>query len=195
MKRRSLVVAASLVTVFALSGCGNEPTLPSVSGNEGALRFSYSGARRGTYVAAGDVHEGTGVWAYAELDGGRTVIRTLGRKGDNGTIELFLVFETPAAPGTIPIDFGACVQGAFCAGGAVQFAPQQIGGTSTGNIADTYGFRSGAIRITSMEGGRIRGTFSGRLTGTSEPLSVSDGQFDLPVVANTRAASSSGGAG
>lgn len=183
MTRRSILRLALLTAVVG-GGCDGGPTLPSVSGNEGALKFRYSGARSGTYVAAGNPSGGGTSAAYAQPTAdGTTVVRTSARNPDGSAVTVFLYFPTPAAPTTIAVDWSECPRDGFCAGGQVFFSPAT---PSAITPSEQFGYSEGTIRITAAGAGRIRGTFGGRAhaaTG-SGAVNIRDGEFDLPLLAN-----------
>lgn len=179
MTRRKHVLTALTAAALAVAGCDGRPTFPTVSGEDGAVRFSYSGAHDGTFKAVSNT--GQNIWAYAEAGNGYVVLRSQMRKDDGSEVTLFVAFFAPAAPQTITIDLDRCLQGAACPGGSIRFTPPH----PIGSIPQTYevfNYRRGTIRVTEIGNGRIRGTVSGELASESSALSVRDGEFDLALL-------------
>ena len=185
--RRKHILTALAAAALALAGCDGSPTLPSVSGEDGAMRFSYSGAHGGTFNAVSNT--GPNIWAYAEAGNGYVTLRSQMRKADGSEVTLFVafadpnggVFVAPAAPQTITIDVDNCPQDVACAGGTIRFTPPHPIGAIP-QMFETFNYRRGTIHITARGNGRIRGTLSGDLVSESSTLSVRDGEFDLALL-------------
>lgn len=182
MKRHTRVLVAWLLAAAALGGCDGAPNLPEVSGSDGAARFSFSGARSGSFVAAGDYRDSAGQWAYGTQSAlGWTQILAVVRKPDGSDVLLLLGFRGALAPGTIPLYHDACPQDGPCAAGSVQFTTGLVPGMD--NSREVFGFARGTLRITRVADGRVLGTFSGEAISDTGTITVKDGRFDVPLVA------------
>ena len=189
MKLDVRILNASLFALM-LAACDGGPSLPRVSGIDGAVRFTYSGARNGTYSAAGAADGFSPSYAYADRSSdGWTAVYTTWARQDGSRISLTIAFPTPSGPTTVGFDWRKCLQDGPCPGGTVFFVPPQApfaAGDRARDVAqDVFSYARGTIRITSVTAGRIRGTFSGSGNSqavTTDELSLSDGAFDVPIV-------------
>jgi hypothetical protein len=85
----------------------------------------------------------------------------------------YLKIIAPTLTGAGSTELGAC---GGCAIGSFSYGigvadPPAIGGN----------FTDGTLTITAAADGRIRGSFSGRIDGTTPALIVSDGYFNIPL--------------
>ena len=182
MKPRIAAVTLALLATSLASGCEGAPGLPRASRPDGTVRFTYSGARTGTYSVAGaaDGVSTSYAYAYPAPDPGWTIVSTTWAAQDGSSISLAFGFPTPSGAKTVDFDWRTCLQDMPCPGGVVFFFPPQTA------LHAAYGYARGTIRITSVSGGRMRGTFSGEGTRESgsgtEALTLADGVFDVPVL-------------
>ncbi|HEU4558470.1 MAG TPA: hypothetical protein VFS20_11495 [Longimicrobium sp.] len=185
MKSRKLVLALALLGALGAGGCDGGPNLPPVDGSEGAARFTYSGARSGSFTAAGVPDPTSTSYAYARpSSSGWMDVTTTWVRSNGSRIRLSFAFPTPTRPTTVEFDWSECPADGFCPGGIVIFTPPPPSITDESG-EDVFSFARGTIRITSVEGGRIRGIFSGRgnrQTAGGGTLMLSDGAFDVPIV-------------
>jgi hypothetical protein len=177
-----LIRCLPLLATLALAGCDGA-TLPPVAPSEGALRFDFAGDLAGSFEAVGAAEETpstTHAWAYADLDATHWVNVTAYRPHADGNGGDRISFAFPLVDGARLFDWADCPADAACPGGAVFF---QWGAHPMPESEGVYGYSSGLIRITSVSGTRIRGSFAGKAHAMSDggPLTLSDGSFDLPL--------------
>lgn len=182
-----LTVTGSLVLLIA---CGDDgPT--TVTGLNGALSFTYSGAVSGTFNATGQMPtsptaQETSAWAAGEVittgtDAGTYAVAASPRTG--GTYDLVVVVANRTNAGTATIDFDNCTDD-VCSG--VSFIIGQETGTGSG-FDQLCGLASGTVVITEVTSSRIIGTFSGAGScfsegGTETAFTVTNGSFNVPIV-------------
>jgi hypothetical protein len=180
-KLLSAVLLASLAT-----GCGDRsPAFPAVTGNEGVVRFDYTGAQSGTFLAKGDAvaagFANQAEWAFAQQSPPWTAIRASqvmeGGRQSYFDLSISLVAQ-PGPPYTITVTNTACVP-AGCPGGiaVLEFT------TGTIDTGHRYTLVQGVVNVTSVGGGRIQGTFTGtgQGQGGEGPIQIVNGRFDLPL--------------
>ena len=181
---RTLTLAAALA---ALAAC-SDSTGPS--GNEGQLQFGYSGARNGSYSATGElvpsgssagfVKQSFAAAGSTTFSGDPVIILAsyapvTSQVGDQ--IELILPGRTGTFAFVEGCDANDCAEGFL----GFSFDPD-LGYDANG---DYFTLVSGTVTITSVSGGRVRGTFSGTAvsdaSGSARTLNVSGGSFDAPL--------------
>ena len=188
MRLQHLAVTASLAAV--LIGCGDDgPT--TVTGLNGALSFTYSGAVSGTFNATGQMPtsataQETATWAAGEVvttgaDAGTYAVASTPRTG--GRHDFVIVVANRTNAGTATIDLNNC-DANVCSG--VSFVIGQETGTG-GGFLQLCGLESGTVVITEVTSTRIIGTFSGAGTcfsesGTETAFTVTNGSFNVPIV-------------
>jgi hypothetical protein len=175
--------AASLLLLAALAAC-DSTNLPKVSGNDGAVRFDFSGAKSGAFTARGDgVTRASAEWAVGDRSRGWITVNAVRATGGSRQDVFSFDFPEQAAPYIIRFDRSQCAPQAPCSGGIVVLGMDPASDTS--GPGEDYLFSKGEIHVTSLAGGRVRGTFSG--TAPADPgtgaLQIVDGSFDVPLVA------------
>ncbi|HEX8904505.1 MAG TPA: hypothetical protein VF771_06670 [Longimicrobiaceae bacterium] len=177
-------IAASLLLLVAATACDgpNLPGLPSVSGNDGAVRFYFSGSWAGSFAAQGDgVARTSSQWAGGERSRGWITVTAVRYGGPSRQEQFSFDFPEQAAPYTVRFDRSQCIADAPCPGGIVVLSLQ----ADVVVPSQAFLFTKGEIRVTRIADGRVRGTFSG--TGVADPgdgtLQLADGSFDVPLVA------------
>jgi hypothetical protein len=143
-----------------------------------SLNFDYSGSRRGSFQAVGEM-------ASDDLEVASTLEWATGsRVVDRGREYVVVVASVPVSPpGThhfLQLFVPATGAGSYpVRAGGLDGVVFDLYKTFT---QDPYFFRQGTITVTSLRENRIVGTFSGELEGNDgRTLRVSEGRFDVCV--------------
>ena len=157
----------------------------------GSVAFTYTGAGGGSFSAAGNAPSLTTApptgtsWAVAYVQTGESyVVGSTPRSG--GLVDLAILRLERTTPGSESIDPACDIDGGVSCSG-MQLSLNFNGNGDTGDFF--CGLTSGTIVLTEVSSGRVKGTFSGSgdcLPGTggaSSAFSVSDGTFDVALVA------------
>ena len=159
--------------------------------NHGSLAFTYTGAGGGSFSASGDAPSLTTApppgtsWAggYVETDESH-VFGATPRSG--GLIDVAILRLERTTPGSVSIDPACNIDGSVSCTG-MDFYLNFNGDGDTGDFF--CGLTSGTIVFTDVSSSRAKGTFSGNgncfdgTGGTSSAFSVSNGTFDVALVA------------
>jgi hypothetical protein len=170
---KSRILLAVLLAIAA--GCGDGTGLGSL---HGSVSFSHSGATTGTFSASGSILEEdpqTGTWAAGARDDANQLIAIAANVGrSSNTFDDIVVDFPQVTTGTVTIANGARVVISF-------------GQTQSGTATWFCELTSGSVVMTSLSGGRARGTFSGNgsclpATGGPVAFTVTNGSFDVPLI-------------
>jgi hypothetical protein len=169
---KSRVLLAVLLAIAAGCGDGTGP-----GGLTGSLSFSHSGATTGTFSASGSLlteDPQTGTWAAAARDDANQMIAIAANVGRPDTFDDTVIDFPQLTPGSVTIANGARVVITF-------------GQTQSGTATWFCDLTSGSVVVTSLSGGRARGTFSGTgsclpATGGPVAFTVTNGSFDVPLI-------------
>ncbi|HEY7770057.1 hypothetical protein [Longimicrobium sp.] len=174
--RRNLYAALAAVV---LTACG-DPTGSSAN-QQGLLRFDYTGALTGSYVAETPAQDTSGTAPYA-----------LARTNPFGyEIESRGALQTPSVV-RVRMDTDQRGAGVYetrpicdladarkCAHVSIEFPADPATG-----VRQRYTMVTGAVTITSTNARRVRGTFSGTAQlNVAREIQVQNGEFDVPVLA------------
>jgi hypothetical protein len=184
MKR--VLVAAVLLTTLSCS----DATGPGI---HGSVAFTYTGAGAGSFSAAGDappLSNMTGPptatsWAVGYIEGTDAYIAgSTPRSG--GLIDLTIIRLSRTSAGSATVSLTCNIDGsASCTG--MEFYRNFNGDGDTGDFFCRL--TTGTIIVTEMSSTRAKGTFSGNgncvtgTGGTSSAFSVTNGMFDVAMVA------------
>jgi hypothetical protein len=223
MPVRTFATALAL-SLAVLSACDRQPVSPSAAptgaparnglpqsppGREdaGFLSFTYSGDESGRFFAFGEPDSVVGTtpmgadFAAAthyylgtepRQEFGTAITSTArGRAGLSDLIHI--QFPGALQTGTYPIRTCGRGGGPFCPLITLVFDVDN-GVEGGGTQARYYEFSSGSITITSVDDGRVAGTFQGTAvstdwtTGETSTIVITDGRFDVPVTERDLAA-------
>lgn len=216
LRSRSSAAAALALSLALLGGCDRQPVGPAAPdapaldglprnppGREdaGFVAFTYSGAESGRFFAFGEPEGVSGstptgddfaaarhyvIGAAGGLSLGTAV--TASDRSGAGLADLFhLQFPGPLRTGTFTVSSCGRGGGPFCPLINLVFDvdPEVDGG---GADARYYSLRSGTIAVESVDGGRVRGTFSGvAVRDNPAPgeeageITITGGRFDVPA--------------
>jgi hypothetical protein len=214
---------AALALSLAVAACDRQPTAsaepagaaarsglpqnPPGREDAGFLSFTYSGDQNGRYFAFGEptglsgstpigtdfaaaTHYYLGTEPRQEF--GTSVTSTA--RAQAGLSDLVHIqFPGALRTGTYPISTCGRGGGPFCPLINLVFAVDN-GVDGGGDQARYYQLTSGSITITSVEDGRVAGTFEGVATqyypseGAASTIVITDGRFDVPVTGRDLAA-------
>lgn len=190
MKTKHLA-AALAAAAMALSACG-DGTGSSGGTASGSLNFDYSGARSGSYRASGTFQrtsdttfakQAFAVGARGTISG-TTVIDLLSYQPGNAQTGNMVLIELPNATGPATFSLDASCGTDDCPLAAIIFDTDP---NASEDSSDLYFFETGAVQVTSVSSGRIRGTFSGTATEFvgDQTITVTNGTFDVPLVSQS----------
>ena len=182
-----MTLAILCVVLFGALSCSD----PSAPGTRGSLTFAFTGAGGGTFNASGDAPALTAPpptgtsWAMGVVQAGEThVAASSPRSG--GLVDLALLRFERTTVGSESIDLACNIDGsASCTG--MEFYLNFNGNGDTGDFF--CALTTGTIVLTEVSGSRAKGTFSGNgncsagTGGASSAFSVSNGAFDVALVA------------
>ena len=187
---RAIGTPGAVLAFAALLGACDDATGPDRN-EVGTVRFTYAGARSGTFEAVGRFPaatvrgSATGTWAAAVRlraglvpeDGPHAVLAATQRRAD-ARADVFSVLFVPLEVRTV-----SCGEDevALCP----LFTQLRFGVPPlVGDAEAEFVVVSGTLRVTGASESRVRGTFEMvlRQTGSGAALLVSDGSFDVPVV-------------
>ncbi|MFL5538464.1 MAG: hypothetical protein ACJ8J0_05700 [Longimicrobiaceae bacterium] len=180
------LAAALAAAAITLSACGDSTGSDAASGS---LAFSYTGARSGSYSATGSFRR-TSDSTFARqpfavgakgTENGVSFVSLLAYQPVSATTGDLALFLLPNVTGPTTLDLSPGCAAAECPLAAIIFDtdPQ-----ASEDESDVYTFESGTLAVTSVSGGRMRGTFSGTATQFfgGESVTVTGGTFDVPLV-------------
>ena len=156
----------------------------------GSVTFTYTGGGGGTFTAAGaapdfDGPEPTTSWSVGYTEAGETFIAA-SRPRTGGLNDLAGLRIQRTTAGSEPIDSVCDDDGDVACTGMFLF----INFNGNGDTGDFFcGLTSGTIVVTEISSTRAKGTFSGSGTctagtgGTPTAFTVTDGSFDVALVA------------
>jgi len=158
----------------------------SAGPGHGSLSFAYTGAGGGNFSASGDAAFTTGTsWAAGFLRTGETHVGAANPRS-GVLIDLAILRLERTTPGSESIDPACNIDGSTaCTGMDFYLNFNGDGDTRDFGCALT----SGTIVLTEISSSRAKGTFSGTgmcvdgTGGASEAFSVSNGAFDVALVA------------
>jgi hypothetical protein len=212
---RTYTLTALVLALSATAACDRQPAGPaepaaaSLAGlpmnppgreDAGFLSFAYTGDESGRYFAFG---EPTGVSGTTPIGsdfaaathyyfGGSpreefgTAVTSTARAQAGLSDLVHIQFPGALQTGTYPISTCGRGGGPFCPLITLVFDVDN-GVDGGGTQARYYEFSSGSITITSVENGRVTGTFEGTAVqswppeGAGSRIVVTDGRFDVPV--------------
>ena len=214
--------AALALSLAVLGACDRQPVSPSapdapaLSGlpqnppgrdEAGFLSFTYSGDENGRFFAFGEVDSVSGTAPMGDdfaaathyylgteprQEFGTSVTSTARAQGGLSD-GIHIQFPGPLQERTYPISTCGRGGGPFCPLINLVFdVDNDVPGGGT--QVRYYTFTSGSITITSVEDGRITGTFQGTAvstdgsTGETSTIVITDGRFDVPVTERDLAA-------
>jgi len=184
--RRIFRAACAMMVAGVLAACGDSTGSGGLAADEGLVTFSYSGTVGGRFSARGGARpasSSTVEYAEARRQPGYLEVWA-GDPLPNGHLDgLRLTAYFDPAPGTYPMcsgitpAVGPCVE-------VLVFINLDPGGS--GVKPGEYVFAvasSGSVTIEELSGGRVRGTFSGNVMGSSVfgAIEVTSGRFDVPI--------------
>ena len=158
----------------------------SAGPGRGSVAFTYTGAGGGNFSASGDAAFTTGTsWAAGFVQTGETHVGASNPRS-GGLVDLAILRLERTTPGSESIDPACNIDGSTSCTG-MHFYLNFNGNGDTGDFF--CGLTSGTIVLTEVSSSRAKGTFSGSGTcvdgtgGASEVFSVSNGAFDVALVA------------
>lgn len=184
---RRLAAAASLL---ALAACGDGPS--AVTGLNGAISFTYSGAGGGTFNVSGTMPTiaaqiGNSNWGAGFRDTPNTQIQVAGVRtrgaGRYDVVDLALPRLTVGSStisATCNPDTSNCAEVFFVTNAS----------ESDNNFDFVYMLTTGTVAISEISDSRVKGSFTGSGTcfnasgATSAFTIMSGGTFDVPLVSN-----------
>ena len=182
MFARNRLFVASLVL---LAACGSDgPT--TVTGFDGALSFTYSGANSGTFSASGALPtsaaaQATSAWAAAQASATSEMFVAAASPRSGTTHDLVGIFIQRNTVGSDEVD-DAC--GFNCTS-----VDLSIGLANSGSTFTAYCYlTAGTVAITEKSASRMKGTFSGTGECTSSggaptgAFTVTNGTFDVAIL-------------
>lgn len=170
--RRNLYAALAAVV---LTACGDASGF--IDDQQGLLRFDYTGALAGSYVAEAPAQDTAGTAPYA-LARTNPVGYEIESRSASPMVRVDMVTDKRGI-GVYEVQPICDVSDTRrCAAGAIEFPADPATGAR-----QRYLLVSGTVTITNASAGRIRGTFSGtaRLNVARE-LQVQNGEFNIPVL-------------
>ncbi|HEY0025759.1 MAG TPA: hypothetical protein VGB24_22920 [Longimicrobium sp.] len=169
--RRNLYAALAAIV---LTACGD----PSGSGDQqGLLRFNYTGALTGSYVAEAPAQDTSGTGPYA-LARPHLVGYEIESRSASPMVRVGMITDQRAT-GVYEVQLICDISDTRrCAAGAIEFPADPATG-----VRQRYVMVAGTVTITSANARRIRGTFSGTAElNVARQIQVQNGEFDLPVL-------------
>ena len=158
----------------------------SAGPGQGSVAFTYTGAGGGNFSASGDAAFTTGTsWAAGFVQTGETHVGASNPRS-GGLVDLAILRLERTTPGSESIDPACNIDGSTSCTG-MDFYLNFNGNGDTGDFF--CGLTSGTIVLTEVTSSRAKGTFSGSgncvdgTGGASEGFSVSNGAFDVALVA------------
>lgn len=158
----------------------------SAGPGHGSVAFTYTGAGGGNFSASGNAAFTTGTsWAAGFVQTGETHVGASNPRS-GGLVDLAILRLERTAPGSESIDPACNIDGSTSCTG-MNFYLNFNGNGDTGDFF--CGLTSGTIVLTELTSSRAKGTFSGTgncvdgTGGASEVFSVSNGTFDVALVA------------
>ncbi|HET6228808.1 MAG TPA: hypothetical protein VFE05_01950 [Longimicrobiaceae bacterium] len=195
MKLARKLSAASLVLCLAsIAACNGG--LADELDFQGTMAFGFTGTSTGTFSAAGTYHASDPsrfgkefAAAAREPNATHPYVSVVAIKPTGGNLAdgTALLLPNVTAPGSFQFTASCSPSTAVgtCAVGIYDRAGTFIPGTPTPN-EEIYTFTSGTLEITSVDGARIVGTFTGTATvlgsNPAKTLTVTGGHFDVPLV-------------
>jgi hypothetical protein len=183
-----LLAAALAAATVSLTGCRDSTGSDGTA--TGSMTFSFAGARSGTFSTNGAFRDDSRL-DKNPFAAGRELLDQTSQLG--GLIEVmayapvtesrgtWVFFLLPPVSAGQTLDLNCVDYTTFCPSGLVVFNFDLAGPTS-----DSDGFRiySGTVKITSVSGGRLRGTFSGTAQAYDDQrqITVAGGSFDVPLL-------------
>lgn len=181
MRYRSLLLVPSLALLASCGGDG--PT--TVTGFNGALSFTYSGANSGTFSASGSVPttangQFTNAWAAAQASSTSEMFVAAVSPRSSTTHDIVGIFIQRNTVGSVTINSTCNVN---CNSVDLAIGVANNGSTFT---ADCF-LTAGTIAITEKTSSRMKGTFSGTGTcsssvGSTGSFTATGGTFDVAIV-------------
>lgn len=186
MKTTGCLAAALSAAAIALSACGDSTGSAVASGS---LAFGYTGARSGSYSATGSFRR-TSDSTFARqpfavgargTESGVSFVSLLAYQPVSTTTGDLVLFLLPNVTGPTTLDLSPGCAAAECPLAAIVFDTDS---QASQDESEFYAFESGTLEVTSVSGGRMRGTFSGKATQFlgGESVTVAGGTFDVPLV-------------
>lgn len=183
MLTRQLLLAASLAL---LAGCGSDK-VTTVTGLNGAVSFTYSGAVSGTYSATGALPSGnfeTTTWSAGVISQGAVFVESATPASSSSHNFVFIAIPRTTT-GSSPID-------PECSDNVCGEMFFELGAPNSGsaNPTQTCILDAGTITITEITSSRVKGTFTGTAgtclssNQTLGSFTVTNGSFDVALVSN-----------
>lgn len=189
--KTALLAAALAAATVSLTGCrdstGSDATVT------GRMTFSFAGARNGTFFANGALRRleepvsvkrpFAAARKYVEQGSplaGVTVVMAYAPVTESKGI--WVLFDLPDVTAGQTLDLSCPFYTAFCPGGIVVFDVDRDLGP--GNGEDGFSSYAGTMTITSVSGGRLRGTFSATAQAYHDQrtITITGGSFDVPLL-------------
>ena len=180
-----------LVRVFVVLVATLSCSDVSGPGIQGSVTFTYTGAGGGSFSASGDAPSLASLpptattWAAGYVEGSDTHIAG-SKPRSGGLVDIAILRVERTSVGTATIDVSCNMDGAASCTGMTLF----LNFNGNGDSGDFFcGLTSGTIVLTEVSTSRAKGTFSGNgicepgAGGASSPFSVSNGTFDVALVA------------
>jgi hypothetical protein len=158
----------------------------------GSLAFTYTGAGGGSFAASGNPPAFTAPapnetsWAGGYVEAGETHLGASNPRS-GGLIDLAVLRLERTTPGSGDIDVACNIDGSAPCTGMTLF----LNFNGNGDTGDFFcALTSGTIVLTELSSSRAKGTFSGNgdcidgTGGAPSPFSVSNGAFDVALVAS-----------
>lgn len=187
MHIRRLIAAAS---VLALTACGDDNGPTTITGLNGALSFTYTGAGGGTFNVSGQMptiqaNLGNNDWAAGHRDTPHSGFGVAGaRTRGGGRYDLMGLFIHRLTVGTATIDPNCDSETTNCS-----VAVLIINHSEADENFDFICFLgTGSLAVTEISDSRIKGTFAGSGScfnpsfSSESDFTVSGGTFDVPLV-------------
>lgn len=175
MRRNLYAVLAAVV----LTACGDPAG--SSANQQGLLRFDYTGALTGSYVAEVPAQDtsGTGPYALARTGLFGYEIESRGAVQTPSIVRVRMATDQRGAGVYEAKPICDLADAKKCAHVSIEFPADPA--TS---VRQRYTMMAGTVNITSANARRVRGTFSGTAQlNVAREIQVQNGEFDLPILA------------
>jgi hypothetical protein len=191
MNTRRFLLLPLLAGLAFVAGCdeSRDPLGPGTEIGSGSMSFAYTGELEGNFATsgrpAGSVNDEGETWAAAQQDRDGSMAVFGSKKLANDRYDIVSIHTPKALVGSYPVaddcdDDDCAMVGAFFGLGKGQNAPFDHSCT----------LQTGTVRVESVGGGRVTGTFSGagscyRMNGMEIErfdITIANGRFDTALI-------------